>query len=463
MPASSTSGNATPAAGGADAAVSSDSAGDASAAAQPVGGGDMLAASDAVQTSDPAAAADTTAVADSVPTESAQSLSIDSNDAGYAKPQVAALDYSSDVTSARQALLAKFRFAIFGSRVGSSLVSFSAGIHSRNSNTRQVFYVAFNELKCSAASTDYFYPMVVAANKADFWLRKADGTRSQWTSLYNTCDMNITSWGRKDSSGWTWTQRKAQFDYNNAFSKLPYVSYVFSDNTFGLPRVDADWERIGTNQSRTDSTVVSAQRYGQVAYWNALKGYKSTLRIIGNADNDLSSSQYVEKLNGAFFEGAIGRSWSIETWAGWDAMMKRYRALIVNSTSPNVVFLQAYGATTDYRTMRYGLASALLDQGYFVYLPSSGTLQPTWYDEYDAPIGAPVDAPPFSPKQNGIYMRRYQNGLVLVNPSKTNTASIYVGSGYKRLKGTQDPYVNNGQVQSTVTLGPRQGLIMVRN
>jgi hypothetical protein len=59
-------------------------------------------------------------------------------------------------------------------------------------------------------------------------------------------------------------------------------------------------------------------------------------------------------------------------------------------------------------------------------------------------------------------MRRYTNGLVLVNPSKTATASINVGSGYKRLRGTQDPGVNNGQAQSTVTLGPRQGLLMVR-
>ena len=40
--------------------------------------------------------------------------------------------------------------------------------------------------------------------------------------------------------------------------------------------------------------------------------------------------------------------------------------------------------------------------------------------------------------------------------------SIYIGSGYKRLKGTQDPYVNTGASQSTVTLGPRQGLIMIK-
>lgn len=421
----------------------------------------MLFASQAAEAAQPGTATDTT-TADTGPTETAQTLTLDSNDAGYAKPRVAALDYSSNSTSTRQALLAKFPYVIWGARVGSTAAAFSAGIHSRNSSTKQAFYVQFTELACSATSTQYTYPMVQLANKANFWLRKADGSRSQWTSMWDTCDMNISAWGRKDSSGWTWLQRKAQFDYNTAFKNLPYVAYAFTDNNFGLPRVNADWKRIGTNQLRTDSTIIAAQRDGQAAYWSALKGFKN-LNIVANADNDLSAWQYKGKLQGAFFEGAMGRSWSIETWGSWSKMMQRYRAQLANTISPHAVFFQVYGSTTDYRMMRYGLASALLDNGYFVYLPSSGTLQPTWYDEYDARIGTPVDGPQTSPKQNGIYMRRYTNGLVLVNPSKTTTASIYVGSGYKRLKGTQDPYVNNGHLQSTVTLGPRQGLLMIRN
>ena len=89
-------------------------------------------------------------------------------------------------------------------------------------------------------------------------------------------------------------------------------------------------------------------------------------------------------------------------------------------------------------------------------------MQPNWVDDYGAPIGDAAEAPPTAPAQNGIWMRRYTNGLVLVNPSKTATASINVGSGYKRLTGTQDPSVNNGKAESTVTLGPRQGLLMIR-
>jgi hypothetical protein len=112
--------------------------------------------------------------------------------------------------------------------------------------------------------------------------------------------------------------------------------------------------------------------------------------------------------------------------------------------------------------MRFGLASALLEDGYYVYLPSSGTLKSAWYDEYEAPLGDPIEAPPTAPKQNGIWMRRYSNGVVLVNPSKTASASIDVGTAYKRLKGTQNPSVNSGLAQSVVTLSPRAGLIMIK-
>ena len=104
----------------------------------------------------------------------------------------------------------------------------------------------------------------------------------------------------------------------------------------------------------------------------------------------------------------------------------------------------------------------MLEDGHFVHTPASGTMQPSWFDEFNAPIGSAAEPPPAAPAQNGIWLRRYSNGLVLVNPSKTASASISVGAGYKRLSGTQDPGVNNGQVQSTVTLGPRQGLLMIR-
>lgn len=399
--------------------------------------------------------------------EQAAALTIASADRGFAKPKVAALDYTSSTSVDKQHLLAKFKVVVLGGRSGANLKAFTSGIKAEadrlwNNNIKIGYYVAFNEMPCTTSASNHYHSAVQAANTAGWWLRKADGSRSQWTSTYNNCDMNISQWGKRDSSGRTWAQYKARFDYNEVFRDAPLISFAFSDNTFDKPRVDADWKRIGTNQKKTDATIISAQRAGHAAYWSALKAVKPGLLVLGNADNGLSAVEYREKLNGSMQEAAMGRNWSLETWAGWVPMMDRYKAQLRNTASPNYVFMEVRGNPSDYKTMRYGLASAMMADGYFMFLPSTGGFKPAWYDEYSAPIGKPVQASPTAPKQNGIWMRKYENGLVLVNPSKTKTASINVGSGYYRLKGTQNPTVNNGQAQSTVTLGPRQGLLMLK-
>jgi len=65
--------------------------------------------------------------------------------------------------------------------------------------------------------------------------------------------------------------------------------------------------------------------------------------------------------------------------------------------------------------------------------------------------------------------RLFENGLVLANPSDASyefdLGEISPGVGYRRLRGSsrQDPTTNNGQpVGDTVTLGPRDGLFLVR-
>jgi hypothetical protein len=159
-------------------------------------------------------------------------------------------------------------------------------------------------------------------------------------------------------------------------------------------------------------------------------------------------------------ECMIGKTWSIETWAGWGKVMERYRKEMAETKAPHDVVFHTCGATADPKVARYGLATTLLDDGYFAYT-TTGQAAPPWFDEYDAKIGTPSEAPPTVATASGIWMRRYTNGLVLVNPG-TSTLSINVGAGYKRLLGTQDPTVNNGAVESMVTLPPKSGLLMLK-
>ena len=47
-------------------------------------------------------------------------------------------------------------------------------------------------------------------------------------------------------------------------------------------------------------------------------------------------------------------------------MMAYYRSALHNTRNPDMVFLGAYAQPGDYATVRYGLASAMLEDGHFI-------------------------------------------------------------------------------------------------
>jgi hypothetical protein len=330
-----------------------------------------------------------------------------------------------------------------------------------NHNIKLAQYVVLNEWQNTAASNTDAYPVTQAINSANWWVRYANGGLVQWTSAYGNYEVNMTNWAVTNSSGQRWPQWKANYDSSSLLHKVTGLNYIFNDNVMYEPRYDADIERKGTNQPRTDPTVQSGFRSGFASYWSYLRGQNSSLKIMGNADNDLSYPEYKGKLEGAFNECLIGKSWSIETWGGWSQMMARYRAHMVNTASPHDVIFQYCDTSANPAHARYGFASALMDNGYYAYTVSGLTV-PYWADEFSAPLGTPVDAPPTGPTSSGLWLRHYTNGIVLVNPSTTTTLSMNIGSGYKHIKGTMDPNVNNGLAATTVSLPPRGGLIMIK-
>jgi hypothetical protein len=345
----------------------------------------------------------------------------------------------------------------------SGMQSIINGLRSVNPGIKLAQYVVLNEIPRSASPGEDNYALVQAVNANNWWLRDIWGNLVQWTTAYNAYEVNLTNWAAANPAGQRWPQWKAQYDTNTYFKVLTGLDYVYNDNVFGSSRVTADWMRIGTNQDWTDPVVATAIRQGFVNYWDALRAMNPGLKIVGNADNDLSSAEYKGQLDGAYLECQMGMGWSYETWGGWDKMMAVYRTALANTRATKDVIFEACtdGSTPNPALIRYGLASALMEDGYFAYtVKNSSSLY--WADEFEVNIGAPVDAPPTAATPSGIWMRRYTNALVLVNPNATTTLSIDVGDGYKRIAGVQDPTVNNGQAQRLVSLPPRSGLLMVR-
>jgi hypothetical protein len=367
--------------------------------------------------------------------------------------------------AATQALVARYQYAIIGLWPGLGATRLQAsisGIKALNPNIKLAQYLMLAE-HGDVSTTDPGYSLWQSINTNNWWLLDASGNRTQWTTAYNQYQTNVTAWAPKDSSGRTWAQVKAKYNTDTLLSNMKGLDYVYLDG-MSDPMVSADYMRIGTNQSLKDPVIISAFRKGYMGYVNELRRLNPTLKVIGNNTSEaLASAEYSGQLEGGYRECLMGKSWSIETWSGWEAMMASYRKALANTKAPkDVVFGGCSPGGSNPAFYRYGLASALLDDGYFSFSTDGLYRDTPWYDESDAPLGTAAEAPPKAPTPSGIWSRKYTNGIVLVNPSKTTTASINVGPGYKHLKGSIDPAVNNGLAVSTVTLQPRSGLILVR-
>ena len=180
--------------------------------------------------------------------------------------------------------------------------------------------------------------------------------------------------------------------------------------------------------------------------------------IIGNGH----TYGYVESLNGKFIENFQQSSWS--------EIMKTYKRNQSAAYKPVVNILNATtgnsGNSKDYQAMRFGLTSALLENGYYAFDHGSENHGQTWaYDEYTVSLGQPVGV---SQAQSGaieytkdVWSRSFENGISLVN-STDETKHVLLGGEYEHIHGTEDTEINDGSIVSEVTLAPRDGVILLK-
>lgn len=301
-------------------------------------------------------------------------------------------------------------------------------------------------------------------DREDWWLRRADGAKTSWTDRYSAYDINISEWSKPDSSGDRYPQWLAKRDHDQFFRAAPGFDIWYFDNVMIRSRVPkANWRHDGVDLPGRDPAVEAAFRRGMADHWEAARRLKPDTLLLGNTDNDLSSPEYRGRLHGAFLEGMMGKSWSIDTREGWHAVMRRYLDVRANLRPPAIVGFNVAGRPDDYAFFRYAFCTSLMGEGYFSFTdPAVGYSSVPWFDEYDAAIGKAVDPPPTEQWMNGIYRRRYERSMVLVNPdAAVRTATVE--RGWRRLKAAQDSVTNNGEKVSGLSLPPRSGLLLVKD
>ncbi|MFE3290952.1 putative glycoside hydrolase [Rhodococcus sp. NPDC059234] len=137
------------------------------------------------------------------------------------------------------------------------------------------------------------------------------------------------------------------------------------------------------------------------------------------------------------------------------------------------------GSAEDYRRARYFLTATLLQDGYWAPVLDSSYTELGYYDEMDGGglgrgyLGKPLApnpgtvalAAPFDGRigsvADGVYRRDFDRGTVLHNATDTSR-TIDLEQPFRRLRGSQAPEVNNGEVTRTVTVAANDGLVLVR-
>ena len=116
--------------------------------------------------------------------------------------------------------------------------------------------------------------------------------------------------------------------------------------------------------------------------------------------------------------------------------------------------------------LRWGFSLATIGGAYYEAYTQSHDDR-LWYDEYDGGVGIGrrhwLGKPLSDPQQlpGGVWRRDFEGGVVL-NNSTGSSQTVALGGTFRRLRGTQDPSVNDGATVTEVSIGPRDGLFLAR-
>lgn len=398
-------------------------------------------------------------------------------------PRICATEYSGHNSigdTAYRDRLAKFDITLIGfwrnwSGSGfSNLAQLHADIVSRapvGHDLKIGKYTVFNEVTndvSDAATADIQAKLLAESNGSGDWFARDAG--GQFTSSFGgTKHTNITRHVDNDGNGDSFPEWLAARHNTEFFSQIAFDIWFF-DNWFERPRVNADWQERGSNDSPTTVSVQTDFQDGMIDALTRAKALQPSVVMLGNVDGHpglnrgmLTESRYTDQLN-AYFEFAIGESFSVETWGGFESCISQYNTTLSN-TSDDVCIFNTTGTQFDYQEMRYGLGACLLNDGYFSY---TGRLNASdhhngawWYDEYDLNLGQPTsDAPLTSNYGDGLFIRYYENGAAIVNPRGNGTKTVEIPAGLSRFSGTQDSTRNDGST-SSFSMSERDAVVLI--
>ncbi len=316
-------------------------------------------------------------------------------------------------------------------------------------------YLTSQEIRKDASSSYSSLRKQLAVGISGNWyLKNSQSERLSWWP--GTYLLNVTN-RAPAVNGERWNQFLPRFVVEKILATGLWDG-VFYDNAWDdiqhFAGVNLDLNLDGLN----DSNVNSEWREGLKFIYNETRRLSgSKYIIVGNGN----TREYKNELNGKMLENFIASAWA--------PTMNTYADNFSSPQNPSVNIINANTANSgqiNYQNLRFGLASALLENGYFSYdYGDQDHGQNWWYDEYEVNLGEPLSASKsqnnYSEYKADIWKRDFSNGLALVN-STADKKTVSLGGEYEKIHGTQDLTVNNGSIITETTIDGYDGLLLLK-
>lgn len=387
-------------------------------------------------------------------------------------PQSVAVSYGSEVssklfnfylkyeiTSAEATSLAKWDVLVLDMEVQYRNPDLLKKIRSLNPDIVLLVYITPQEIRTDA-STCYSVMRQRLAQRltTQQYLTDHVGKKLSWWS--GTYLLNISN-NISVSGGKRVNQIIPEFLNSEVFSSGLWDG-VFYDNawdniSYFVGSTDVDYNQDGI----IDVSVDQKWREGmQTLYTYTRQLLGPSKIIVGNND----TTAYLGQLNGMLIENFNKKQWP-------DAM-QRYKQF--NDTAQNLpsrlnlinVNTSNTGKSNDYQLVRFGLSSTLLESGYFSFDHGDQDHgQLWWYDEYSVNLGkavaSSVSKNNYSAYKPDVWSRQFENGIALVN-STDQKQTVQLDGEYEKIHGTQDTGVNDGSIVSELTVGSKDGMLLLK-
>ena len=130
------------------------------------------------------------------------------------------------------------------------------------------------------------------------------------------------------------------------------------------------------------------------------------------------------------------------------------QAVVEKAATPYTTYMAAddndIPLTTEWRTFEYPLTSSATDPAAVLVFSLGKSVGTVWIDDIKLQEG-----------DRNVYRRDYEGGVALVNAT-SSAVTVNLGGTFRKIKGTQDPLVNDGSLVTAVTIPAKDGLVLLR-